>query len=236
MTFTREIKFQLETADSQDRRQVSNISFAADLDAQVAVARSAILKFSVMPSTAAKLNSACFDGIGQSTDKNPDVLTQAIQDPAASDPPTPSDPQQWVKSVEAKSLSQENHAALINACVTGMVHSLDPDSYLYSKKDLELIARYNQDRWGEVWLQTEYQDGLPRIKYIPPSAKGYRAGLRVGDRIVMIDGEQLAPNDRVQFRRLIRGPEGSRTTLGILRDNKPYPIVIPVEHEMMRQC
>ncbi|WP_433693465.1 S41 family peptidase [Herbaspirillum seropedicae] len=104
-----------------------------------------------------------------------------------------------------------------------MVHSLDPHSYLYSKKDLELIARYNQDRWGEVCLQTEYQDGLPRIKYIPPSAKGYRAGLRVGDRIVMIDGEQLAPNDRVQFRRLIRGPEGSRTTLGILRDNKPSP-------------
>ncbi|WP_433693464.1 energy transducer TonB [Herbaspirillum seropedicae] len=85
MTFTREIKFQLETADSQDRRPVSNISFAADLDAHVAVARSAILKFSVMPSTAAKLNPACFDGIGQSTDKNPDVLTQAIQDPAAMD-------------------------------------------------------------------------------------------------------------------------------------------------------
>lgn len=232
MTFVRAVRFELNDAGSPVQRAAPPSAFASNFEVRVAFAKSSIRKFSATPGTEAQLSTACFEGIRQWLGKSPDMPMPIAQRLAALEPRTPLELQRFVDSVDENALSTELRTDFTDSCVAGMVRSLDRDSYLYSKKDLGLIARYNRDRWGEIWLQTEYEHGLPTIKYLPPDANAYSAGLRVGDRIEMIDGQPLAADDRGQFRRLVRGPVGSKATLSVSRANEAVSHSVSVERQI----
>jgi carboxyl-terminal processing protease len=117
---------------------------------------------------------------------------------------------------------------LIDAAIEGMVSNLDPHSSYMDSKNYADMQITTKGEFGGVGIEVTMEDGL--IKVISPidGTPGAKAGLKSGDYIVSIDGtsiQGLPLNDAIDK---MRGPEGSKVTLEVMRtgDKKPFDVTL----------
>ena len=115
---------------------------------------------------------------------------------------------------------------LIDSAIEGMVSNLDPHSSYMDAKNYADMQITTKGEFGGIGIEVTMEDGL--IKVISPidGTPAARAGLKPGDYIAAIDGQSiqgLALNDAIDK---MRGPEGSKVTLTVLRsgDKKPFDV------------
>ncbi len=121
----------------------------------------------------------------------------------------------------------EDHE-LIDAAIQGMVSNLDPHSSYMDAKSYADMQITTKGEFGGIGIEVTMEDGL--IKVISPidGTPGAKAGLKPGDYIAAIDGTSIqgfALNDAIDK---MRGPEGSKVTLTVLRngDKKPFDVTL----------
>jgi carboxyl-terminal processing protease len=121
----------------------------------------------------------------------------------------------------------EDHE-LIDAAIQGMVSNLDPHSSYMDAKAYSDMQITTKGEFGGIGVEVTMEDGL--IKVISPidGTPGARAGLKPNDFIAAIDGvsiQGLALNDAIDK---MRGPEGSKVTLTVIRsgDKKPFDVTL----------
>jgi carboxyl-terminal processing protease len=117
---------------------------------------------------------------------------------------------------------------LIDAAIEGMVSNLDPHSSYMDAKSYADMQIQTKGEFGGVGIEVTMEDGL--IKVISPidNTPAAKAGLKPGDFIAAIDGtsiQGMALNDAIDK---MRGPEGSKVTLTVLRtgDKKPFDVTL----------
>jgi carboxyl-terminal processing protease len=117
---------------------------------------------------------------------------------------------------------------LIDAAIQGMVSNLDPHSSYMDAKSYADMQITTKGEFGGIGVEVTMEDGL--IKVITPidGTPGAKAGLKPGDFIAAIDGVSIqgfALNDAIDK---MRGPEGSKVTLTVIRsgDKKPFDVTL----------
>jgi carboxyl-terminal processing protease len=117
---------------------------------------------------------------------------------------------------------------LIDAAIQGMVSNLDPHSSYMDAKTYADMQITTKGEFGGIGVEVTMEDGL--IKVITPidGTPGAKAGLKSGDFIAAIDGVSIqgfALNDAIDK---MRGPEGSKVTLTVIRsgDKKPFDVTL----------
>lgn len=121
----------------------------------------------------------------------------------------------------------EDHE-LIDAAIEGMVSNLDPHSSYMDSKNYADMQITTKGEFGGIGIEVTMEDGL--IKVISPidGTPAAKAGMKPGDYIAAIDGtsiQGLPLNDAIDK---MRGPEGSKVTLTVLRtgDKKPFDVTL----------
>ncbi len=119
---------------------------------------------------------------------------------------------------------------LMRGALSGMMDSLgDPyTSYMepeeYQMLNDELQGNLTYEGIG-AWVDTT-KDFLTIISPMPGSPAD-KAGLKPGDRIIAIDGEDMSGVDGELVRQKVLGPAGSTVTLTILRnDQEPFDVAV----------
>lgn len=121
-------------------------------------------------------------------------------------------------------------AALMRGAIRGMMDSLgDPHtSYLDPEEYKQLTTQLQGEEEYEgigAWVDTS-SDYLTIISPMPKSPAD-EAGLRTGDKIIAIDGEDMTGVDGEVVRKQVLGPAGSSVTLTILREGQePFDVTI----------
>ncbi len=130
--------------------------------------------------------------------------------------------------VRANYVRPVDDSELIDAAIQGMVSNLDPHSSYMDAKSYADMQIQTKGEFGGVGIEVTMEDGL--IKVISPidDTPAAKAGLKPGDYIAAIDGvsiQGLALNDAIDK---MRGPEGSKVTLTVLRsgDKKPFDVTL----------
>ncbi len=123
---------------------------------------------------------------------------------------------------------------LVNAAIQGMVTSLDPHSSYMDSKSYNDMQITTKGQFGGVGIEVTQEDGL--IKVISPidGTPAAKAGIKPGDRIAGIDGTSiagLALNDAIDK---MRGPEGSKVTLTILREGEKKPFDVTLQRAVVQ--
>lgn len=80
-----------------------------------------------------------------------------------------------------------------------------------------------------VMLGHNKRTGALTVRDVPSGLAGYKAGLRSGDRIKMIDGHLVDPLDPKRVRELLRGPVGSKVTLTVIRGSEVVHVEVTRE-------
>jgi carboxyl-terminal processing protease len=132
-----------------------------------------------------------------------------------------------------------NESDLYYGAMTGLVGSLgDPYSEFY---DPRLAAQFNEELSGSfsgIGAEVAIKNNLLVIVAPLDGSPAQAAGVRAGDIVIGIDGEESFAMRLDQAVSLIRGKEGTTVTLTIVRgENEPQDIIVTrqtIEHTGIR--
>lgn len=120
-----------------------------------------------------------------------------------------------------------NDNLLENQAVQALLEKLDPHSVFIDKQQL---ARYNMPLDGNfegIGIEYNVQRDTVMVMRVLPNGPAQKAGLQVGDKLLSAGGISLIALDTDSIVALIKGPSGSKVTVGTLRNGKkPFDTVI----------
>lgn len=131
---------------------------------------------------------------------------------------------------EAWTLLHENYVdplddtALMESALRGMMESLgDPNT---DYMDPETFSRINESMSGEyegigASVRKDENTGGLELASIFAGSPAEKAGLRPGDQIIEVNGEDVTALSQEEMIALVRGPAGTTVMLGILRQGEP---------------
>jgi carboxyl-terminal processing protease len=124
-------------------------------------------------------------------------------------------------------------ADLIDAAIGGMVGSLDDHSSYLTAADMNDMAAVSKGAYGSVGLELISKNGLIKVLTPIDNMPAARAGIKIGDYIIKIDGEEVEglPLERVTSQ--LRGPLNTKITLTIRRAGETKPSNIELTREAL---
>ena len=151
---------------------------------------------------------------------------------------------------EALTVIQENYVdgnkldynSVFKSSIIGMLRSLDPHSNYYDREEFdELKTDQRSEYYGigaSIGNQTIKDETNTYILATFENSPAARAGLRFGDKIVKVDGQEMRGKTTLEVRDKIRGPRGSVVkmtmerasdgrieTVDLTRDAVPQPSI-----------
>lgn len=119
--------------------------------------------------------------------------------------------------VRASYVTELSDEDLIEAAITGMLTSLDPHSSYLNAKNFKNMRVQTRGKFGGLGIEVTMENGL--IKVVSPidDTPAYRAGIKAGDFISHLDGEQVLGLTLSQAVEKMRGKVGEDIKLTIQR-------------------
>lgn len=117
---------------------------------------------------------------------------------------------------------------LVYASVDGMLETLDPHSNFLRPEEFAAMRERQQGSFYGIGVQIGIRGG--RVTVITPiqGTPAYRLGLRAGDIIDAVDGQSTQDMELDEVARRLRGPEGTKVRVTIIRPGFPEPLEFEV--------
>lgn len=117
---------------------------------------------------------------------------------------------------------------MVEAAINGMLSSLDPHSSYMGPESVENMQMQTSGEFGGLGIEVTMEDGL--VKVIAPidDTPAFKAGLKGGDFISHIDGEQVYGMTLPEALKIMRGDVGEAITVTILRKETPAPFDVTI--------
>ena len=130
--------------------------------------------------------------------------------------------------VRANYVRPVDDSELVDNAIQGMVSALDPHSSYMDAKSFADMQIQTKGEFGGLGIEVTMEDGLVKVVSPIDDTPAAKAGIKPGDYIAAIDNgpvQGMALNDAIDK---MRGPEGSKVTLTILRQGqkKPFDVVL----------
>jgi carboxyl-terminal processing protease len=136
--------------------------------------------------------------------------------------------------VENDYVDPVDRTKLLNGAIKGMVEGLDPHSAYLPADEFQVFQSETEGQFGGVGIEVDARgDELTIVAPIEDSP-AFLAGIKSGDHIVAVDGEDT---QRVSLDKLVlkmRGPTGSHVKLLIRRDHVREPIVFDLVRAVVK--
>jgi carboxyl-terminal processing protease len=131
--------------------------------------------------------------------------------------------QAYVDKVDDKTLMQ--------SAIRGMLAGLDPHSEFLDTSDLKDLTEDTTGAYSGLGIEIAQLNDQLRIVTPIDGTPAARAGIKPGDVIVSINGKTVQPDALDSAVKQLRGPPGSKITLGILHADAKAPVTIPLTRE-----
>ncbi len=118
---------------------------------------------------------------------------------------------QYINKVDNKQLMQ--------SAISGMLDSLDPYSTFLTKEEYDDMKSSAKGEFGGIGVEINMEQGFLKVVSSYKNLPAYRAGIKPGDIIVMINDEAIGSMSIVQASDKLKGEPGSTVKLKIYRDS-----------------
>lgn len=134
-----------------------------------------------------------------------------------------------LQMIDERYVDSVDNDLLIESSIQGMIEKLDPHSQYIPAKDLARVNEQLDGHFGGVGIRFLIHDDSLVATHVLPGSPSMKAGMLPGDRLIAVDGEDIAgkeiKNERVM--ELLKGKEGSVVKVKVFRkgDIKELSIV-----------
>ncbi|MDB9784487.1 S41 family peptidase [Pelagibacteraceae bacterium] len=138
-----------------------------------------------------------------------------------------------LEKVKEEYVDEVDQEKAIDAAINGVLQSLDPYSAYMSPELFKSMRTETKGEFGGLGIEVGMEAGV--IKVISPidDTPAAKAGIKPGDYIVKIDGEQVQGKTLMEAVKIMRGPVGSKTKLTIRRKGERKAIEISIVREII---
>ncbi|WP_242946597.1 S41 family peptidase [Carboxydocella sp. JDF658] len=141
---------------------------------------------------------------------------------------------QVVDLVEENYIEPVNSGRLVEGAAKGIVEALDdPYSVYMDSKTFKHLQEQISGAFGGVGIQVAVKD--KHITVIAPikGTPAYRAGIKAGDVIAKINGEDALDMDIERAVQLLRGKPGTTVKITVVRKNESKPLEFTLTREII---
>jgi carboxyl-terminal processing protease len=136
--------------------------------------------------------------------------------------------------VRADYVDVPDESKLITSALNGMINGLDPHSSYMDPKNFRDMQEETSGEFGGLGMQVSQEDGLVKVVSPIDDTPAARAGVRAGDVIVEVAGEDIKGLNLTQVVEKLRGPVGTSIQLKFLRKDEPKPIELSLTREIIK--
>jgi carboxyl-terminal processing protease len=138
-----------------------------------------------------------------------------------------------LEKVQDEYVDEIDQAEVIDSAINGVLQSLDPYSAYMSPKIFEEMETETSGKFGGLGIEVSMEAGV--VKVITPidDTPAARAGIKAGDYIVRINGEQVQGKTLMQAVNLMRGPVGSSIEITIRRKGLKKAKIFKITREII---
>ena len=124
---------------------------------------------------------------------------------------------------------------LTQTAIKAMLLSLDPYTVYFNEGEIETYRMMNAGESGDVDVTLKNIDKQPVIVEMIGNGPSSKAGLRVGDRILKINGQSSENRDIDALILAMRGQPGSTYTVDVFRPTDGKNLTFKVKREKVKQ-
>ena len=126
-------------------------------------------------------------------------------------------------------INEINHAELTNKAIKNTLKDLDPYTNFYNEQDVEDAKIRREGEYGGIGIYVYYSKKGIQINEVYKGFSADKAGLKVGDIIISIDGQSLNNMEREELSTFLKGAPNSTIIIQIQRQGET------IEKEISRE-
>ena len=127
--------------------------------------------------------------------------------------------QQTFSFIQRNYVKDIDNDRLVDDAINGMLEGLDPHSIYIPKKEMKQMAENMQGGFDGIGIEFSIIDDTLYVVSPLSGGPSEKLGIQAGDRIVQVDGENIAGIDLsdTDVMRYLKGPKGTQVKVGIAR-------------------
>lgn len=125
--------------------------------------------------------------------------------------------------VEKNYVESVKVTTLVNGAINGMLETLDPHSSFMSPDVFKEMQTETRGSFGGVGFEITIRDKILTVVAPIEDTPAFRAGIQSGDQILRIDGKSTKDMNLMDAVKLMRGLQGTRVTITIMRTGFTEP-------------
>jgi len=122
-----------------------------------------------------------------------------------------------LSAIEANYIDKVDSDNLVYGAVRGMLGTLDPHSSFFSPKEYAQMRERQEGRYYGIGVTIVSQDGDITAMSVFEGSPAYKKGIRRGDILANVEGEDTKGWTTDQAMRKLRGPKGTNVNVGVKR-------------------
>jgi carboxyl-terminal processing protease len=130
--------------------------------------------------------------------------------------------------VDTVNLSQLNDAAIV-----GMLGKLDPHSVYMPPRTVDEQGEQFEGKFDGIGVTFTLVHDTITVDSPIPGGPSDQLGIRAGDKIVTIDGKSAVKFKEDDVKKALRGPKGTKVTVGIARYGEAQPIDFTITRDVI---
>lgn len=135
------------------------------------------------------------------------------------------------KEVNSYYVDDINPNQLVKVGIDAMLNSLDPYTTYIPEDDIEDYMTMTTGEYGGIGALVDRKNGVNTVVMPYENSPADRAGLKIGDQILEINGTDLSDKDSEGISNLLNGASRSEIELVVKRFNSPDPFKVTLKRE-----
>ncbi len=123
---------------------------------------------------------------------------------------------------------------LFDDAIKGMLEGLDPHSTYLNEKDFEDLQIGTRGEFGGLGIEVTMEDGYVKVVSPIDDTPAYRAGVKAGDLIIMLDDKPVKGLTLSECVDIMRGKVGTSLELTIAREGENKPLKIKIIRDTIK--
>jgi carboxyl-terminal processing protease len=138
-----------------------------------------------------------------------------------------------LRQVEKNYVEPQDSETLIYGAIKGMVQNLDPHSSFMTKEEYDELMTETKGSFSGIGIEITVRDKVLTVVSPIEGTPAYEAGMKAGDKIIMVEGQSTQDMSLIEAVKKIRGPEGTKIKLTIVRQGVDKPLEFSITRGMI---